>query len=117
MTLIPAVLAVTSSQDSNAVPIPRRRCDGLTAKQEELRLVVAVFHDRKPGDHAAVANHGDVGVAVVDAAPHSLRRPGPSQTLLDAVAGQHRDCVGVGPHGETDFTRGEHYGYGLTKSL
>jgi len=56
-------------------------------QQEKLRVGVAVLHDRKTGDHAAVANHDDVGVAVVDAAPHALHRPRPSQTLLDAIAG------------------------------
>jgi len=51
---------------------PMRWSDG---KQEELRLVLAVSHDREPGEHAAIANHDDVGVAVVDGAPHALRGP------------------------------------------
>ena len=34
-------------------------------KQEELRLVVAVFHDRKPREHVPITNDDDVGVAVV----------------------------------------------------
>jgi hypothetical protein len=75
MTDIPAVLPVTSSQDSNAVPTtapPMRWSDG---KQEELRLVLAVSHDREPGEHAAIAHHDDVGVAVIDGAPHALRGP------------------------------------------
>src|SRR5688572_7012835 len=48
MTLIPAVRAVTASQDSSAVPIPRRRCDGLTASRNSCASSSPYFMIAKP---------------------------------------------------------------------
>ncbi len=88
----PATRAERSSHSTSALPTPERPMRGLDREQQQVRLVLAVFHDAEAG--AVGVAHGDdgVGVAMAQAAQHALAGPAPAEAVLDAGRATSRRC-------------------------
>ena len=74
-------------------------------EQQQMRFLVAVFHDAEAGPLGLAHRDDGVGVGMTKAAQDALARPAPAEAVLDEVARHlgHRQRVGAGR--ETDRCR------------